>query len=77
MTLRSEIPPRRDCDRCKGSGIISVSKDPDEVVDCVCTVPSEPALVERVEAFAKDLGIELLPWQMDVAVRLLSGVLRG
>lgn len=34
MTHRSE--PRKDCAHCKGSGIISVSKDPDEVADCVC-----------------------------------------
>lgn len=39
MTRRSEFPPRPDCAHCKGSGIIAVSKDPDEVADCVCTDP--------------------------------------
>lgn len=43
MTHRSD--PRPGCAYCKGSGIISVSKDPDEVADCVCTDP----VVLRVE----------------------------
>lgn len=34
-THRSE--PRTDCAHCKGSGIVRVSKDPDEVADCICT----------------------------------------
>lgn len=71
MTRRSE--PRPGCAYCKGSGIISVSKDPDEVIDCVCTDPPEPGLEERVSAYAAELGVDLLPWRVDVAVRLLSG----
>jgi len=71
MTRRSE--PRPGCAYCKGSGIISVSKDPDEVIDCVCTDPPEVGLEERVSAYAAELGVDLLPWQVDVAVRLLSG----
>lgn len=34
---RSEARP--DCEHCKGTGGIRVSKDPDEVADCVCTDP--------------------------------------
>lgn len=41
-TPRSEARP--DCAHCKGSGIVSVSKDPDEIADCVCTDPAEVKL---------------------------------
>ncbi len=37
MTRRSD--PRPGCAYCKGSGIVPVSKDPDEIGDCVCTDP--------------------------------------
>lgn len=35
MTPRSD--PNPNCGWCHGSGIVSVSKDPDEIGDCVCT----------------------------------------
>jgi hypothetical protein len=70
-TPRSE--PRPDCEHCKGTGGIRVSKDPDEVADCVCTDPPEPTAAERADEFAKSLGIELTPWQLDIASRLLAG----
>lgn len=71
MTLRSE--PQPDCTYCHGSGIISVSKDPDLIDDCVCTDPPEMSAAERVDAFARSAGIELMPWQRDLAVNLLGG----
>ncbi|MGN7861473.1 hypothetical protein ACTJI8_12905 [Microbacterium sp. 22303] len=34
MTLRSNPDP--GCPYCKGSGVVSVSKDPDQVDECTC-----------------------------------------
>lgn len=44
MTLRSK--PREGCAHCNGSGIIPVSKDPDEIADCACTDPPRPVCPE-------------------------------
>lgn len=70
MTLRSN--PRSGCTSCKGSGIVSVSKDPDEVADCVCTDPPLSA-EERVSIVERRLGVDLLPWQREWALRALDG----
>lgn len=69
MTLRSE--PKPDCGICRGVGIISVSKDPDLEADCVCTDPPEPTAAEKVDAFAKSIGVDLMPWQRDLAIKML------
>lgn len=45
MTRRSK--PKPDCTFCKGAGIISVSKDPDLIDDCVCTDPPERIRLSR------------------------------
>lgn len=71
MTPRSE--PKPDCTYCRGVGIISVSKDPDLDADCVCTDPVEQSAAEKVDGFAKSVGIHLMSWQRDLAVRLLDG----
>lgn len=47
MTLRSD--PRPGCTHCNGSGIVSVSKDPDEIAGCGCTDPAE-VKIERAKA---------------------------
>lgn len=73
------IEPRPACTHCNGSGILAVSKDPDEIVDCVCTDPLEPledcktgivvAFADMVETV---VGVELLPFQrafMDQVMR--------
>ncbi len=70
-THRSEAQDA--CPYCLGTLSIIVSRDPDEEVDCVCTDPPEETDADRVDAFAKSIGIELMPWQRDVAVRALSG----
>lgn len=70
MTRRSE--PRPDCTYCKGAGIILVSKDPDEIADCVCTDPPMSA-EERLRVVERRLGIDLLPWQREWALRALTG----
>lgn len=72
--LTRRARPDEDCTHCKGFGIIRISKDPDEVADCACTDPPEPTAGDRVDAFAKDLGIDLMPWQRDWAVWALSGL---
>lgn len=51
MTHRSE--PRPDCAYCKGSGIVSVSKDPDDISDCVCTRPPERIRLSRRKGWRK------------------------
>ncbi len=51
MTLRSK--PRENCAHCKGSGIVSVSKDPDEVADCVCTDPPRRVQLYRQKGWRK------------------------
>lgn len=71
MTHRSE--DEDTCQWCHGKLSIIVSRDPDEEVDCVCTEEPEETDAERVDAFAKSVGIELMPWQRDVAVRALAG----
>ena len=50
-----------------------MSRDPDEEVDCVRTDQPEETDADRVDAFAKSVDIELMPWQRDVAVAALSG----
>ena len=50
-----------------------VTRDPDLDVDCVCTDPPELTVAERVDAFAGSVGLVLMPWQRDLAIRLLSG----
>lgn len=65
MTRRSE--PRRDCARCKGSGVVMVGRDPDRDVDCVCTDPA--GVVEFAEAA---LGVALFPWQRRVLERWVA-----
>jgi len=37
MATTHRSKPRPNCEYCRGFGIVSVSKDPDEVADCVCT----------------------------------------
>lgn len=69
MTPRSE--PKPDCTYCRGVGIISVSKDPDLEADCVCTDPPEPTAAEKVDAFAQSIGVELMPWQRELAIKML------
>lgn len=71
MTHRSE--EQESCQWCRGKLSIIVSRDPDEEVDCVCTEQPEETKADRVGAFAKSVGLELLPWQRDAAVRALSG----
>ncbi|MFE7198494.1 hypothetical protein [Microbacterium oxydans] len=61
------------CPYCHGKLSIIVSRDPDEEVDCVCTDPPELKITDQVDAFAKSLGIELMPWQRTLAVQALSG----
>ncbi|WP_313366632.1 hypothetical protein [Microbacterium sp.] len=70
-THRSEAED--DCQWCHGKLSIIVSRDPDEEIDCVCTDPPEVKIADRVDAFAKSLGIDLLPWQRTLAVQALSG----
>ncbi|KTR76172.1 hypothetical protein NS234_12130 [Microbacterium oxydans] len=70
-TPRSEAQDA--CPYCHGKLSIIVSRDPDEEVDCVCTDPPEETDADRVDAFAKSLGIELMPWQRTLAVQALSG----
>ncbi|MEA1264181.1 hypothetical protein MicroSTF_14150 [Microbacterium sp. STF-2] len=74
MTRRSE--PRPNCTYCRGVGIISVSKDPDEIIDCVCTDPvDEPApTVDAIEFAEEALGTPLLPWQREALDRWVSNV---
>jgi hypothetical protein len=71
MTLRSD--PKLDCGICRGVGVMMVSRDPDIEADCVCTDPPDPTATEKVDAFAQAAGIELMQWQRDLAVSLLSG----
>lgn len=71
MTNRAE--EQESCQWCHGKLSIIVSRDPDEEVDCVCTDQPEETDGDRVDAFAKSVRIELMPWQRDVAVRALSG----
>lgn len=76
MTRRSE--PRPNCTYCRGAGIISVSKDPDEIIDCVCTdpvdalaaVPCGASVAEFAEA---TLGAPLMPWQREILGALMVG----
>lgn len=70
-TPRSEAQDA--CPYCHGKLTIIVSRDPDEEVDCVCTDQPEETNADRVDAFAKSVGIQLMPWQRDVAVAALSG----
>ncbi|MFJ2502569.1 hypothetical protein [Microbacterium sp. NPDC087592] len=70
-THRSE--DEDSCKWCHGKLSIIVSRDPDEEVDCVCTDKPEETDADRVDAFAQSVGLELMPWQRDVAVRALSG----
>lgn len=70
-TPRSEAQDA--CPYCHGKLSIIVSRDPDEEVDCVCTDPPELKITDQVDAFAKTLGIELMPWQRTLAVQALSG----
>ncbi|OJU39705.1 MAG: hypothetical protein BGN97_00350 [Microbacterium sp. 69-10] len=71
MTRRSE--PKPDCGICQGFGFVMVSRDPDLEADCVCTDPPEPTPAEKVDAFARSIGVELMPWQRELAITLLSG----
>lgn len=71
MTHRSE--EQESCQWCHGKLSIIVSRDPDEEVDCVCTDEPEETGADRVDAFAKSAGVELMPWQRDVAAAALSG----
>lgn len=72
MTIhRSE--PKKDCPFCKGVGLVMVCRDPDLEADCVCTDPPEPTTAEKVDAFAQSIGIDLMPWQRELAIALLSG----
>ena len=71
MTRRSE--PKPDCTYCRGVGVVMVTRDPDLDVDCVCTDPPELTAEEKVDAFAGSVGLVLMPWQRDLAIRLLSG----
>ena len=70
-TPRSEAQDA--CPYCHGKLSIIVSRDPDEEVDCVCTEQPEETDADRVDAFAKSTGVELMPWQRDVAAAALSG----
>lgn len=70
-THRSEADEA--CRFCHGTLSIIVSRDPDEEVDCVCTDSPELTLTDRVDAFAKTLGIEVMPWQRTLAVQAISG----
>ena len=77
MTLRSE--PRPNCTYCRGAGIISVSKDPDEIIDCVCTdtvgAPVEtPGVMSAVEFAETVLEAPLTPWQREVLDRWVGNV---
>lgn len=49
MTLHSDSRP--DCRFCKGSGMVSVSKDPDEVAECACIDPVDRAVIEQIAMF--------------------------
>lgn len=51
MTLRSK--PREGCVHCNGVGIISVSKDPDEIDDCMCTDPPVRVQLSRRKGWRK------------------------
>lgn len=70
-TRRSEA--EGDSQWCHGKLSVIVSRDPDEEVDCVCTDPTEMKIADEVDAFAKSLGIDLMPWQRTLAVQALSG----
>lgn len=70
MAHRSE--PKPDCPFCHGAGFVMVTRDPDTDVDCVCTDPPLSA-EERVNIIERRLGITLLPWQHEVAIRALDG----
>lgn len=70
MTLRSD--PKPDCRFCHGAGVVSVSKDPDVVDDCVCTDPPLSA-EERVNIVEYRLGITLMPWQREWVLSALHG----
>ena len=55
MISRSE--PHPACRYCKGAGFVCVSKDPDEVADCVCTereisdpLPDLPGFVHGIKS---------------------------
>ena len=52
-----------------------VSRDPDLDAECVCTDPPEPTAAEKVDAFARAAGIDLMPWQRELAATLLAGEL--
>lgn len=69
--MRPRSEPKPDCAYCRGAGIISVSKDPDLEADCVCTDPPEPTAAEKVDAFAQSIGVELMPWQRELAIKML------
>ncbi|UUE19341.1 hypothetical protein [Microbacterium sp. J1-1] len=69
--MSTATAPRPGCTHCGGSGMIRVSKDPDEIDDCVCTDPVDPVHAAK---FAEEAsGIELLPWQLHVMERALAG----
>lgn len=71
MTLRSD--PRPGCGICQGHGFVMVSRDPDLEADCICTDPPELTAAERVDTFAQSMGLDLMPWQRELAVTMLSG----
>ncbi|MEI3845227.1 MULTISPECIES: hypothetical protein [unclassified Microbacterium] len=70
MTRRSE--PKPGCPYCRGAGFVMVTRDPDTDVDCVCTDPPLSA-EERVTIIERRLGLTLLPWQREIAIRALDG----
>lgn len=72
MTIRRS-EPKPDCGICKGFGFFMVSRDPDIDAECVCTEPSEPTAAEKIDTFAKSAGINLMPWQRELATKLLDG----
>jgi len=53
MATTHRSSPRVGCPYCKGSGIVSVSKDPDEVADCVCTDPPRRVQLSRRAGWRK------------------------
>ena len=69
MTRRSE--PKPECGICKGHGFFMVSRDPDLDAECPCTEPPEPTAAEKVDAFARSIGVELMPWQRELAIKML------
>lgn len=71
MTRRSE--PKPDCRICQGHGFFMVSRDPDIDAECVCTEPVELTAAERVDAFTRSVGVDLMPWQRELATNLLTG----